>query len=224
MRKVLFAIAGVVSIHSLWLLVPEHIRPGIEYFPQSLAAAQAGASEKGRANSAAWIALIRGDLWTEAAVRSTAPFAFEVAMADQASAGRVLDGSERSRVERAGSWSPHDARAWLLLAAISLSPGGSDVRMIEALKLSYFTGPNELELIPLRLALVTRSQAVHDPDIERFARQDIQTIVIRLPNLRPAVIQAYKGASPDGRRFLAEALAPFDPNLLRTLDASSSGK
>jgi hypothetical protein len=220
-RRVLFVIAGVVAIHSLWLLLAELISPGLTGFPQSLSAAQAAADKRGRADWAARIALIRGDLWTQAAIADAAQPAFELAMADPTRPRRLLEGLDGASIDRAASWSPHDARAWLLLAATNLAPGGSDVRVIEGLKLSYFTGPNEPELTPLRLAVVTRSRAVNDPDIEQFARQDIQTIVRRLPNLRLALAQAYKSASPEGKKFLTGALSELDPDLLKSFGGTA---
>lgn len=143
-------------------------------------------------------------------------------MADPTPPQRPLESFERSSIERAGLWSPHDARPWLLLAATNLAPGGSDVRVIEGLKLSYFTGPSQPAFTPLRLAVVTRSHAANDPDIEQFARQDLQTIFARFPDLRPAVAQAYKSASPDGKKFLGGALSELDPNFLRTLGGAAS--
>lgn len=74
-------------------------------------------------------------------------------------------------------------------------------------------------MTPLRLAVVTRSRAADNPDIEQFARQDIQTIVRQSPNLRLVIAQAYKSASPQGRKFMTAALSEVDPDLLKSLDA-----
>jgi hypothetical protein len=217
-RQVLFAVAGTVAVLSLWLLFSELLRPDFAGFPQSLSAAQEIAISRGRADRAARLGLIRGDLWTQAAIAHTSDSAFQVAMG-AGQAGPASAHFDVTSIERAASWSPADARAWLLLAAANLGPGASDVGVIEGLKLSYITGPNEPNLTPLRLAVVARSRAANDPEIEQFARQDIQTIVRRLPNLRLALAQAYKSASPEGKKFLTATLSELDPDLLKSFGA-----
>jgi hypothetical protein len=207
--------SGAAAVLSLWLLFPELLRPDFFGFPQSPSAAQARTISRGRTDWAARLALIRGDLWTQAAIADTADSAFQAAMGAR-QAGPAPIPFDVTSIERAASWSPADARSWLLLAAANLGPGEFDVRVIEGLKLSYITGPNEADLIPLRLAVVARSRAANDPDIEQFARQDVQTIVRRLPNLRLALAQAYKNASPEGKKFLTATLSELDPDLLKS--------
>jgi hypothetical protein len=52
-------------------------------------------------------------------------------------------------IERSESLSPHYARSWLLLAGTNFAPGVQTcVRVIEGLKMSYFTGECQPELTP----------------------------------------------------------------------------
>jgi hypothetical protein len=214
-RQVLLALSGAVAVLSLWVVFPALLSPDLSGFPQSLPAAQATAAYQGRADWAARVALIRGDLWTQAAVADTSTSAF-MAATSQTAAPHNGEDVDRTSIERAGAWAPYNARTWLLLAAANLGSGASDVRVIEGLKLSYVTGPNDPDLIPLRLTVVARSRAANDPDIAQFARQDIQMIVRRLPNLRLALAQAHKSASPEGKKFLTDTLSELDPDLLKS--------
>ena len=150
---------------------------------------------------------------TEAAITQAARIGFGIG--DQAPSD--ADKEDDTAAERAAAWSPHDARAWLLLAAMNARLDWVNRRVIEWLKLSFYTGPNEAELMPLRLALITRSRAIDDPEIQELARVDLRAILTRLPDLRPAVADAYRGAFPEGRTFIAAALTDIDPAFLKTL-------
>ena len=83
--------------------------------------------------------------------------------------------------------------------------------------MSYYTGANEVELIPLRLHLAVNSQALAENDFQELVRHDIRTIVTRKPELKPAILTAYRDALPTGRQFLEETLKEIDPALLPML-------
>ena len=89
--------------------------------------------------------------------------------------------------------------------------------LIEALKMSYFTAPNDARLMAVRLDLATSSNALADPDVRELARGDVRLILLRRPELRPAVASAYRHASTLGKAFLDDAIRSVDPSFLAAL-------
>src|SRR3974390_2051069 len=65
-RNTIGLFAGVLTLQAAWLLVTEFIRPGLPYFPQPTATEEASAGS--RAEMAASIGWLRGELWTDAAI------------------------------------------------------------------------------------------------------------------------------------------------------------
>jgi hypothetical protein len=213
LRSAFLVLATLVGLHSLWVLAAEIARPSLRGFPSTAAAAEAAAGERRSALLAARIGGIRGDLWSEAAIAEFARLGF--GSGDPAAAAN--GNADATAARRAAAWSPHDARAWLLLAAANARLDWVNRRVIEWLKLSFYTGPNETELMPLRLALITRSRAIDDAEIQELARLDLQAMITRLPQLKPAVVEAYQGAYPEGKKFIAAAAAALDPAFAKTL-------
>ena len=87
--------------------------------------------------------------------------------------------------------------------------------------MSYYTGPNELHLLPLRLFIATHSNALSDSDITELVQRDVRMILTRWPELRPALAAAYKDAAPNAKRFLEDAVAAIDPAFLQTIRRST---
>jgi hypothetical protein len=52
---------------------------------------------------------------------------------------------------------------WLTLALLRAHGNLGDAMIVEPLKMSYLTGPNQAELIPPRLYLVSSINAISDP-------------------------------------------------------------
>jgi hypothetical protein len=112
---------------------------------------------------------------------------------------------------------PHNSELWLLLALLQ-TQGKSEVRQIvEALKMSYLTAPSDARLMPLRIYTAALSDALADPDLKEFARGDIRLMVMRQPELRRAVVFAYRRASRLGKSFLEDSVQSIDPSFLTTL-------
>ena len=72
-----------------------------------------------------------------------------------------------------------------------ISIRGSVKNPAAALRMSYYTGANEVELIPLRLHLAVNSQALAEKDFQELVRHDIRTIVTRKPELKPAILTLF---------------------------------
>ena len=85
--------------------------------------------------------------------------------------------------------------------------------------MSYYTGLNELHLIPLRLFTATHSNALSDNDLQQLVQRDVRMILTRWPELRPALAVAYKDAEPEAKQFLEGAVAETDPSFLQTMRA-----
>src|SRR5258708_4587598 len=89
------------------------------------------------------------------------------------------------------------------------------------LKMSYYTGPNEIALIPLRILIATRSDAIADPDLQILVGGEIRTIITRKPESKPLILAAYRDALPEGKRFIESTVAALDPALLAAMRASN---
>jgi hypothetical protein len=61
------------------------------------------------------------------------------------------------------------------------------------LKMSYYTAPNELALLPLRLNVSLHAKGViDDAELQDMVRRDISVILTRAPALKPALVAAYR--------------------------------
>src|SRR6202008_996262 len=83
-------------------------------------------------------------------------------------------------------YSPPRGDVWLVLASLSdrYRPSGYDTGAL--LKMSYYTAPNELRLLPLRLHVALASD-VREPELREMIKQDIGLVLSRLPALKPAL-------------------------------------
>lgn len=196
-----------------WILVAEFSR---RFYPGLSAATQADAvANRNSAASAASLGIIRGDLWAEYALSY-----FDALERDDRRDANAHDldvEQARKAAERAVELAPHDARVWLFLASINSRFDWLNSRTAAALRMSYYTGANETELMPLRLLLAVNSQALSNKDFRELVRHDIRTIVSRKPELNPSILAAYREALPSGRQFIEETLDQIDPGLFAKL-------
>ena len=88
---------------------------------------------------------------------------------------------------------------------------------VEALKMSYFVAPNNPQLMPVRLDTATLSDALSDPDLKDLVLGDLRLMLLRKPDLRTAVISAYRRSSSLGKKFLEESIQSIDPAFVPTL-------
>src|SRR5579862_5028080 len=66
-------LAALLGILALWILIGELTSPRLSYFPSSPDEASAMYTVRGSAITAAEVGMIRGDLWTVAAISRAAP-------------------------------------------------------------------------------------------------------------------------------------------------------
>jgi hypothetical protein len=191
----LFAV--VLGFQSAWLLLAEFSRVEAKW-----AAAEIGA--------------IRGDLWAESA--------FTDAHLMQGDAGgdvkllRAL-----SSLDRALAYAPLQSSAWLMLAELPLRYQLPGVDWKEALKMSYYTGPSELELMPLRLWIAGHSDPLSNLELRDSISREVRLLFTHRQN--SAIIAAYNAAQPAGKQFIEQTIREIDPSaveLLRAGDAKQS--
>jgi hypothetical protein len=196
---------------ALWQLAPEFARSDIRRLPVNSESAAAAATPRARAQRAAEFGALRGDLWAEAA------FTYAAQLwpgAERAANSAGDDG--RAVVERALAYAPHASGVWLMAAGLASRFGWPRSDALSALKMSYFTGPNEIHLIPLRLFTATHSSALTDDDIQRLVQREVRMI------MKAALPAAYDNADPEAKRFLERAVTEADPSFLETLRAGAT--
>ena len=120
-------------------------------------------------------------------------------------------------VKRALSIVPYDSELWLALALLQAQRDPHNPETVEALKMSYFVAPNNPQLMPVRLDTATLSDALSDPDLKDLVLGDLRLMLLRKPDLRTAVISAYRRSSSLGKKFLEESIQSIDPAFVPTL-------
>ena len=134
--------------------------------------------------------------------------------ADRSQSNKLM-GQARVRLDRALRYAPLRSEAWLLLAGLASRYKWPRLEPAEALKMAYYTAPNESRLLPLRLLIAARSNAIEDSDVQQFVRRDLRLLMAQ--RQKPAVIEAYQSASPEGKRFIEQALGEIDPTYVGSL-------
>jgi hypothetical protein len=186
-------------------MLAELSRSGVDRLPTSLSAAAAAAGKRDRAAWAAKIGAIRGELWAQLAFTYA-----DLLLGEHEEADDVTQKLSRARVslERAIKDAPAQPGVWLLRAGLGLRFPSLAFNTTESLKMSYYTGPSEQELIPLRLRLIALSNAIDDVEIRLFVGRDLRVLSTR--KQQSAIVDAYKAASLRGKRFIEQTLDDID--------------
>src|SRR6516165_7786669 len=137
-------LAMLLGVQCVWLLLAEFSRPGINRLPMDAASAAAAQNERISARRAAMIGAIRGDLWAQSA------FTYADLMWSNGKGGANLV-QALSSLHNALANAPHQSSAWLLLSGLALRHQLPGIDAKEAIRMSYYTGPSELRLMPMRL-------------------------------------------------------------------------
>jgi hypothetical protein len=215
MLSLAFALAGF----SLWILLAELLRSNVRQLPTDLESASLAANVRTRAGWAAGLGGIRGDLRAESAFT----YAILLWPISERSADRgAIENQARSPVEGALAYAPYESGLWLLAASLASRLNWPSSDPAAELKMSYYTGPNEAYLIPLRLLAATQSGTLTDGDLVQLVQRDVRNILTLWPGLRAALIAAYKDARPNAKRIIESAVAQTEPNFLATMRADES--
>jgi hypothetical protein len=212
-RLATLLLAVVLCAECNWLLLAQIFRPVIDRLPTNAAAAAALVSQRDAATRAASVGAFRGELWGEVAF-TCADLFFDKAPPSAAGPSRALQDC-RQGVERALRQAPAQPGVWLLRAGLALRYPSLGFKAEEALKMSYYTGPSEQDLVPLRLRIAANSDAFHDVETRQLMRRDLRLLVAR--HATAAIGQAYDAASPEVKRFIEQTVGDIDPSALDRL-------
>jgi hypothetical protein len=198
-----FAIATILA---------EALTPRTQYFSKDLPP-PAPASDRSLAEWAAAAAL-RGDLLADIAMARAAA----LSTGNEPATPQWLASRERTLgyARRSLSFAPHASSVWLLLGTLQ-SLGPNQDSAAEVLKMSYLTSRADVNLIPARLALVAASTAMADAELKSLASGDIRLILTRRPDLKPALVSAYRRGSADGKAYISEVVQAIDPGFAASL-------
>jgi hypothetical protein len=217
-RSAILIFAGVLALQAVWLITADFLRPMLAYFPRDKASEERASAARSAAVTAASIGWVRGDLWTEAAVALSSDLISRVAGGRDARL-KPQRGQARAVALRAARLSPHDSRTWLLLAALGPRFDQQNREVDDRLKMSYFTGPNEVALAPLRIRIATRSMAINNAELQSLVAQEIRSIVLHHQDLKQSLLAAYREGSPEGKKFIEATIGDLDKDLLATIRA-----
>lgn len=212
----LFALPVVMFVLGISIsnLAAEFLRPS----PFALPAKNNPAPSADQISSAWWasaIAPFRSDLKAEYAL----VLASETLKSDYA-AQTESDEKARNAAKEALKIGPHDARVWLVLALLQAHSNLGDPLIAEALKMSYFTGPNRAELIPARLNIATLGNSLNDTDLKEIARGDVRAVLAQYPDQRQTLVSEYVRASSVGKAFLENSIRMYDPKFADSLTSA----
>src|SRR5262245_44487801 len=221
-RAMILAFACILAGFASWTLAAEILRPkGIDFTTDAHSAASMF-KHRDAAVKAAQFGLVRGDLWSEAA------FAYgNLLLSEVRSPSRpegTLVAQTQAVTELAITYAPHDSRLWLLLAATYFEVDRLNERAAASLRMSYYTGSNNLAVLPTRLLLATQSHALRDDDFQELVRHDIEIAIARKGQFSPAIVAAYNNASASGRQIFEKALGATDPGMLESMRSRTENR
>ncbi|WP_247282829.1 hypothetical protein [Bradyrhizobium sp. 134] len=211
-RVALMVLGITLLVQAIWMVLPAWYLGGHSSLPTGvLTAAWPNAISK-----PASVAAAREDLWIRGESRSSWDPALS---ADEQKTALPVASNAFARALRS---SPFRGDIWLMLAAASkhdLTRSGTAAM----LKMSYYTAPNDLDLLPLRLSVAFATDAVvWELEFRDLIKRDVSFIVTHRPALRPALVAAYRLASADGKVYLENLISELDPSYLDSMRARNS--
>src|SRR5712672_75172 len=211
--RVALTLFGVfLSAQAAWILLAERHRLNHIRLPVDEKTATIALAEQDKIKQAASLAVVRGDLWAESAFTYGSQLWLD--------AGDQLNTEALKTLTRALRYSPHRGDVWLMFAALANKYKWSGYQPSLLLKMSYYTAPNELALLPLRLDVSLHAKgAIDDAELKDMVRRDISVILTRAPALKPALVAAYRSALPQGKVFAERVISEIDPGYLGVVRA-----
>jgi hypothetical protein len=217
-RVMLLLLGVTLCVQAVWILIPEGYRQTrirLSLDPKANAMAFA---EQNRVKQIASFAVVRGDLWAESAL--TYQIGIDQAIKSSTASRDNLEALKT--LNQTLRYSPHRGDVWLLFAALADRYNWPGYRPNMLLKMSYYTAPNETALLPLRLRVSLHAKGViDDAELKDMIRRDIDYILTHEPNLRPALVAAYRLASPQGRAFAERLISEIDSGFLDVVRPSN---
>jgi hypothetical protein len=220
-RLAMVLLAALLGAQCIWLLLADLLRPGIDRLPTDTASATTVAQQRDDAIWAASIGGIRGDLWAEAAFTFASLRVGKKGASPSPALATTL-ARARASLDHALDDAPTQSDAWLLLADLTMRFPRPGRDATAPLKMSYYTGPSEQYLMPMRLRMAVQADKIDDFEIRQFISRDIRLLLAQKQNA--AIIEAYSAASPQGRQLIEQVVGDFDPSFVDTLRASGSAQ
>lgn len=213
-RLVLVIFGLLLTEQAAWILLAErYSHAEVQSSMEQNAAATGVRREEIR--KAAATAKVRGDLWADSGFALVArPWTDPETKPNQ---DNVPEPALNAFI-RTLHYSPHRGDVWLMVAALAnrYRLAGYDTGAL--LKMSYYTAPNELGLLPLRLHVALGDDAaMSEPELRDMIKRDISLVLSRQPTLKPALLDAYRSASATGKMFADNLISEVDPGYLKTI-------
>lgn len=213
-RRLALVLLGVfLSAQAVWILLAEEYRADHMRLPLERQAAAIAFAERDRIRRASSLAAVRGDLWADSAFTYGGELWIDRGMARD----RVdqLGTEALTALNQALRFSPHRGDVWLMFAALADRYNWPQYQPSLLLKMSYYTAPNELALLPLRLTISLHIRGVtEDAELQDMVKRDIRVVLTRAPALRPALVAAYRSGSPLHKAFADRVISEIDPGYL----------
>ncbi len=214
-------LALLLGVHTLWVLAAELLRRDVgPRFPAPIQTQDINSMRLG-SELAAWIGFVRGDLWAERVLVDAINF---IGDQDIPTKLKLFTPSDTERVRKAAEYAlsskPLNSQVWLIFSILSSAVDTQHKIANEQMKMSYYTGPNDKAVIGHRLKSVMRLRMLDDLDVREAVRREIRTILLRAPELRPAVTAAYHEAQPRDREFIETTVSATDPKFVAVLRAA----
>ncbi|MDE5442486.1 hypothetical protein GWG65_13705 [Bradyrhizobium sp. CSA207] len=210
-RVALMVLGIALLVQAIWMVLPAWYLGGHSLPTGVVTAAWPNATSKPVSVAAA-----REDLWIRGESRSLWDPALS---ADEQKTALPVAPKAFARALRS---SPLRGDIWLMLAAASKRDlTQSDTAAM--LKMSYYTAPNDLDLLPLRLSVALATDAVvRELEFRDLIKRDVSLVVTHRPTLRPALLAAYRSASAGGKVYLESLISELDPSYLDSMRARNS--
>ena len=219
-RVIAATLAVLLAAQCVWLLLPELTRSHLHQLPLDNVSAANAANYGAAAERAASLGVIRGDLWAQSAF-THANLLWTDDDTDTNSSTMQAVGYTRTRLDRALTNGPHQSGAWLFLADLALHFHlGLDPS--EPLKMSYYTGPSDQRLMPLRLRIGAQMAKFDDIEIRQFVGRDLRLFLTR--NQTGEIADAYGVASPAAKSFIEQTVQDIDPTAIEKIRAATPRK
>lgn len=226
LRLGLAGLAAAIALGGVWMLVCAVLAPRPVPLPLDRESAAAAAAHRLGARAAARLGVVRGDLFAQAAYSDAGLMRFEGARAPEpAGAGEVE--TARWYARTALALAPVNGAAWLFLAALPPAPAQAagvapEAAGLSALQMSYLTAPNEAVLAPARIERALAAAAPVDRDLQQFVKSDLRAVLSRRPAMKPALVAAYRAASPQNQAIFEALAADVDPAFSQSLRAGAA--
>jgi hypothetical protein len=205
-RLLALVVIVLVGLFSITGLFAEFIRPATPPLPSG-----ESSTPPQQAISAAELASTIAPLRTDLRADYASALAGKALLSNDSDSQPLDNELAQSAARSALKFGPHDSRMWLTLAQLQARKNPGDPLVTEALKMSYFTGPNRAELIPTRLDVVALNNALNDADLTELARSDVRAMLSQSRDQRPALAKTYVRASATGKKFLEDSIRMLDP-------------